>query len=334
MKASGYSGSVVLVTGADGFIGSHLVEALVHAGATVRALVYYNSWGSIGWLSDVPPDVRSAVEIVTGDVRDRSCVEAACAGAAYVFHLASLIAIPYSFRAAQSYTQTNIEGTLNVLEAARRTDSLLRMLHTSTSEVYGTAQSVPIDEQHPLVAQSPYAATKIAADKLVESYHHAFGLPVTTARPFNTFGPRQTPRAVIPTAILQALDRCDPITLGAIEPTRDFNYVSDTVAGMLALAQCDAGLGQVANIGAGREHSVGQMARLVLDLVGHDAPIVADPRRVRPGSSEVERLVCDASRMRRITDWEPRVSFEQGLQHTIEWLRANRSRYSAAEYAT
>ena len=262
------SGKKVFVTGADGFIGSHLVELLVASGADVRALVYYNSWNERGWLRDVPRAVLSAVEIISGDIRDTELVKKSIEGCDYVFHLSSLIAIPYSYVAPRSYVDTNITGALNVLQGCRENDALIRLVHVSTSEVYGSAQTVPISEQHPLVGQSPYSASKIAADKIAESFHLSFGLPVVTARPFNTYGPRQTARAVIPTIASQLLAGCSQLKLGALSPTRDFNFVTDTAAGMLALALCRQAEGKVVNIGSNEEWSIEQTARMLMAVVG------------------------------------------------------------------
>lgn len=325
-------GRRVLVTGADGFIGSHLVERLVAEGAEVRALVYYNSWNSIGWLADVPDTVRAAVEVMPGDVRDTERVAEAVAGCSYVFHLASLIGIPYSYVAPRSYVDTNITGTLNVLEACRRSDRLVRLVHTSTSEVYGTAQTVPIAESHPLVGQSPYSASKIAADKLAESFHLSFGLPVATARPFNTFGPRQTARAVIPTIAAQLLSGCPELALGALTPTRDFNYVTDTAAGFIALALCPAAEGKVVNIGTGEEWSIEQTARLLMELTGREVPIRSDERRVRPANSEVNRLIGDNRLISQLTGWAPAVPFRDGLARTAKWIGRNLHHFNAARY--
>jgi dTDP-glucose 4,6-dehydratase len=323
----------VLVTGADGFIGSHLVEALVADGAQVRAFVYYNSWNSMGWLADLPEAARRGVEVFAGDVRDAARVEQAAQGCAYVFHLASLIGIPYSYEAPQSYVQTNVSGTLNVLQACRRSNTLTRLVHTSTSEVYGTARTVPIGEDHPLVGQSPYAATKIAADKLAESFHRSFGLPVVTARPFNTFGPRQTARAVIPTIASQLLSGAAQLTLGALSPTRDFNFVSDTVAGLMALALCPAADGQVVNIGTGEEWSIEQTARLLMEVTNRQVPIRCEEARLRPAGSEVNRLVADAARIGGLTGWRRQVSFRDGLARTAEWVGRNLHRFTADAYA-
>lgn len=326
------NGAHVFVTGADGFIGSHLVEALVKAGANVRALVYYNSWNSIGWLSDVPADVLKEVEIFAGDVRDGERIKEGVAGASHVFHLASLIGIPYSYEAPQSYLDTNIGGTLNVLEACRRSDKLVRLVHTSTSEVYGTAQTVPIAESHPLVGQSPYSATKIGADKLAESFYRSFGLPVVTARPFNTFGPRQTARAVIPTIASQLLAGAKELKLGALTPTRDFNYVKDTAAGLLAIATCKAAEGEVLNIGTGEEWSIEQTARYMFEITQREIPIVCESERIRPTASEVNRLVADASRLRSLTGWRPATGFREGLRQTIDWIKNNRNHFVSGQY--
>ncbi|MBU1881274.1 GDP-mannose 4,6-dehydratase, partial [bacterium] len=258
------NGQKVLVTGADGFIGSHLVESLALAGASVRALVYYNSWNSIGWLSDCDPEILATIEIIQGDIRDTERIFQAVQGCHKVFHLSSLIAIPYSYEAPRSYVETNIIGGLNVLQACRNTDSVERLVHTSTSEVYGTAQTVPISETHPVVGQSPYSATKIGADQLAESYFRSFELPVVIARPFNTFGPRQTARAVIPTIASQLLSGCEELELGALTPTRDFCYVGDTVAGLIALSNCREAEGQVVNIGTGCEWSIEETAQLLM----------------------------------------------------------------------
>lgn len=313
----------VLVTGADGFIGSHLVEHLIAAGARVRAFVYYNSWNSVGWLADLPPEVRRDVEVMVGDVRDAERVHQAVENCDFVFHLSSLIGIPYSYDAPRSYVETNVIGTLNVLEACRRSERLIRLVHTSTSEVYGSAQTVPISEDHPLVGQSPYSATKVAADKLAESYHLSFELPVVTARPFNTFGPRQTPRAVIPTIANQLLSSAEKLTLGALTPTRDFNYVADTVRAMTALAICPQAGGQVVNIGTGQEWSIEQTARLLMKVCHRELPIVAAEERIRPTASEVNRLVADNRRLRELTGWEPQVPFLEGLAQTVEWIGSN-----------
>jgi NAD dependent epimerase/dehydratase len=316
----------VLVTGADGFIGSHLVETLVEAGYTVRALCQYNSFGSWGWLDDSP--CRTDIEVVLGDVRDPAQMRTIATGMDVVFHLAALIAIPYSYQAPSSYVDTNVQGTLNVLQAALDA-GVGRVMHTSTSEVYGTARFVPIREDHPLQAQSPYSATKIAADALAYSYHASFGLPVTIARPFNTYGPRQSARAVIPTAITQMLAGSRKLRLGSLTPTRDFNYVTDTCAGFLTLARCDQAVGQTVNIGSGSEMSIGDTVRLIAELLGADIEIECDEQRLRPPGSEVERLCCDNTRIRNLTGFVPAFNLEQGLRATIEWLRVpeNLERY-------
>lgn len=326
------AGKKVLVTGADGFIGSHLVEALVARGADVRAFVFYNSWGSVGWLEDIPADVRAAVEIFPGDIRDDARVAQAVEGRGYIFHLASLIAIPYSYQAPRAYVDTNIVGALNVLQACRRSDGFVRLLHTSTSEVYGTAQKVPIGEDHALVGQSPYSATKIGADALADSFFRSFGLPVVTARPFNTYGPRQTARAVIPTIASQLLSGAMELKLGALTPTRDFNYVADTVAGMMALASCAAAEGRTANIGSGEEWSIETTARLLMEICGRDIPIVCEEDRLRPDKSEVNRLLADNRLIHELVGWKPAVSFREGLARTVEWIRKNLSRFDAARY--
>jgi NAD dependent epimerase/dehydratase len=327
------SGQRVFVTGADGFIGSHLVEALAAAGAEVRALVHYNSWNSIGWLSEIPADTRRTIEILPGDVRDADRMVQGVRGCAFVFHLASLIGIPYSYEAPRSYLETNISGTLNVLEACRRSDALVRLVHTSTSEVYGTAQIVPISEHHPLVGQSPYSATKIAADKLAESFHLSFGLPVVTARPFNTFGPRQTARAVIPTIASQLLAGAQELRLGALTPTRDFNYVTDTAAGLIALAGCKPAEGQAVNIGTGEEWSIATTAQLLMEITGRQVPIRSEDTRLRPAGSEVERLVADASRLKALTGWQPRVVFADGLKACCDWISRNLDCFDPRGYA-
>lgn len=327
------SGKRVLVTGADGFIGSHLAEALVTAGADVRAFVYYNSFGSWGWLDTVPAATRDSLDVFAGDVRDPNGVRTALKGCDAVLHLAALIGIPYSYHSPDSYVDTNVKGTLNVLQAARDLGTQ-RVVVTSTSEVYGTAQRVPIDESHPLQGQSPYSATKIAADKMAEAFHRSFGLPVVTVRPFNTYGPRQSARAFIPTVITQLLDGADEVRLGSLHPTRDLTFVADTVAGFIALASCDAAVGREVNLGTGVEHAVGDVAAALVDLIAPGTPIVADCERVRPEASEVERLLADASLARELAGWEARVPLAEGLARTVEWFRdpANRAGYKSGRY--
>ena len=327
------AGRAVLVTGADGFIGSHLVERLVAEEARVRAMVFYNSWNEIGWLSDIPADIRRQIEIFTGDIRDLERVKQGTSGCDYVFHLSSLIAIPYSYEAPRSYVDTNVIGALNVLQACRESSTLVRLVHVSTSEVYGTAQQVPIPESHALVGQSPYAASKIAADKLAESFHRSFGLPVVTARPFNTYGPRQTARAVIPTIAAQLLAGCDVLKLGALEPTRDFNYVTDTAAGMVALALCQAAEGQVVNIGSGVEWSIGQTVDLLCEISNRRVRVETDASRVRPEHSEVQRLVADNQRISTLTAWRSQVPFRTGLERTVRWIEKNLRYFRPEAYA-
>jgi dTDP-glucose 4,6-dehydratase len=318
----------VLVTGAGGFIGSHLVERLVGLGARVRALVRYNSAGSWGWLDESP--CRNDLEVILGDICDAGCVRQAVAGKELVLHLAALIGIPYSYQAPASYVRVNIEGLLNVLEAARA-EGISRVVHTSTSEVYGTAQRTPIDESHPLRGQSPYSASKIGADKLAEAYACSFAVPVTILRPFNTYGPRQSLRAVTPTIIAQCLAG-EVVRLGNLEATRDLTYVADTVEGFLRIAACDTAIGQAVHLGTGREISIGDLARLIARLAGADVRIEACAERQRPRLSEVERLVADNGRARRLMDWSPQTSLEEGLARTIEWVRANLHRFRADRY--
>lgn len=321
----------VLVTGADGFIGSHLCERLAAEGARVRAFALYNSLGRWGWLDHLEPGARSRLDVFPGDIRDPGRVGEAASGCRFVFHLASLIAIPYSYHAPDSYVQTNVGGALNILNACRRA-GVERLVHTSTSEVYGSARYVPIDEAHPLQGQSPYSATKIAADMLAESFHRSFGLPVAIIRPFNTFGPRQSDRAVIPTIISQLLSGADEIRLGALTPTRDFNFVLDTVEGFLAVARSEAAVGRVINIGSGREVSIGELAELLMGLVGHRARIVCEESRLRPGKSEVNRLLCDNRLARELAGWQPAHSLERGLEETIAWMRDNQGHYHPHTY--
>jgi NAD dependent epimerase/dehydratase len=316
----------VLVTGADGFIGSHLTEALLEAGAEVTAFVYYNSFNSWGWLDTLPQETLRSLRVVTGDIRDPNGVRRAVADQDVVFHLAALIGIPFSYDAPDAYVDTNIKGTLNVLQAAR--DARVgRVLVTSTSEVYGTAQYVPIDENHAFQGQSPYSATKIGADRLAESFIRSFDLPVTIVRPFNTYGPRQSARAVIPTIITQLLAGQEEIRLGHTSPTRDFNYVRDTVEGFLALSTCEDAVGEEVNIATETEISVGDLAEELIRQINPAARIVTDEERVRPANSEVERLVGSNQKIKRITDWKPRFSLRDGLAETIEWFRDHGAQY-------
>lgn len=322
------------VTGADGFIGSHLVEALVRRGQRVRALALYNSQGSWGWLDTLPPDVLDQVEVVLGDVRDTEQMAAFCDEVDTVFHLAALIAIPYSYVAPRSYIETNVAGTLNVLEGVRRA-GVRRLVHTSTSEVFGTALRVPIDETHPLQGQSPYSASKIAADTLVESFYRSFGVPAVTLRPFNTYGPRQSARAVIPTVVAQIAAGQRRVSLGALEPTRDFNFVTDTVSAFLAVGTAsDDVVGQAFNAGSGREVSIGELVRTIAQVMGVEVEVVADPGRLRPTDSEVMRLLADAAKLHEATGWKPATRLEDGLAHTADWFRepTNLARYRTARY--
>jgi dTDP-glucose 4,6-dehydratase len=325
-----WSGKKVVVTGAGGFIGSHLVEALVAAGVETTAMVRYNSGSLIGNLAFMDVEARKTVRVVSGNVEDSDFVFRTIKGHDIVFHLAALIAIPYSYEAPRSYVRTNIEGTLNVLEAARCYD-VARVVHTSTSEVYGTALTTPIDERHPLQGQSPYSASKIAADKLAESYYRSFGTPVTTLRPFNTFGPRQSARAFIPTIVSQALER-DKIRLGALTPERDMTFVSDTVSGFIAAATTPGIEGMTINLGSGKTYSVGWFATRILDLMAVDKPIVQEEQRLRPALSEVMKLVSDNTRARDIMGWSPKVSLDDGLRRTVEFVQTYRSFYQTDGY--
>ena len=315
--------SSVLVTGADGFIGSHLVEELVTSGYKVTAFVQYNSFNSWGWLDNCKPELKGKITVVAGDIRDPHGVKNAMAGSDAVAHLAALIAIPFSYNSPDSYVDTNIKGTLNVLQAAREL-SIKRVIHTSTSEVYGTAKIVPITEKHPLQGQSPYSATKIAADQLAYSFFKSFGLPVVTLRPFNTYGPRQSARAVIPTVITQIASGTKEIQLGALNPTRDFSYVNDTVRGFIAALESNEGIGEVVNLGSGFEISIGDTAKLIADLMDKYVAISLDNERLRPKESEVERLFASNLKAKDLFGWEPRYSglegFKTGLKETIEWF--------------
>lgn len=317
------NGKRILVTGADGFIGSHLVERLVRDGHEVRAFVFYNSFNSWGWLDRTEPDVRAGLDVVAGDVRDPHGVRAAMEGCDVVLHLAALIAIPFSYHSPDAYVDTNVKGTLNVLQAARALGTA-RVVHTSTSEVYGTAVSVPITEEHRLSAQSPYAATKIAADQLALSFHRSFDTPVAVLRPFNTYGPRQSARAVIPTIIAQLASGASSLRLGALHPTRDFSFVADTVEAFVRTAACDEAVGEVVNAGSGGEIAIGDVARMIAELMGRDATIEADDRRLRPERSEVERLWAGMAKAERLLGHVPRYGgrdgLRRGLAETIAWF--------------
>jgi UDP-glucose 4-epimerase len=321
----------VFVTGAGGFIGSHLVEALVRKGAKVCALVRYSSRGSWGNLQQLAPEMRSSLEVVLGDVRDAHFIRGHVRGSDLIFHLAALIGIPYSYEASDSYIDTNLRGTLNILQAAREL-GVPRTVITSTSEVYGTARYTPIDEAHPLQAQSPYSASKIAADKLAESYHLSFGLPVVTVRPFNTYGPRQSSRAVIPTIVSQLLAGADKLYLGSVDPIRDLLYVEDTVRGFLAAGVSAQAVGQVANLGTGQGISIGDLARVIMGVVGREVPIIHDPRRVRPDASEVRLLVAKYDLAKEILGWEPQVSLTEGLRKVAEFIASNLEAYRVGSY--
>jgi NAD dependent epimerase/dehydratase len=325
-----WQGSRVLVTGAGGFIGSHLAERLVQLGADVRAMVHYNALGSHGWLDKSP--CHDAIDIRPGDICDRDSVKGAVDGVEVVFHLAALIGIPYSYTAPASYVRTNVEGTLNILQSARELGGV-RVVQTSTSEVYGSAKLVPISESHALQGQSPYSASKIGADKLAESYYLSFGLPVVTVRPFNTFGPRQSARAVIPTIITQGLAG-ETIRLGSLHPTRDMNYVANTVDGFLAAAQAESAIGQTINLGSGREISIGDLVQLISRQLNTPINVQSDSARLRPDNSEVDRLMADNTLARELTGWTPRVDLEEGIARTIAWIRDHIEWYRVGDYTT
>lgn len=321
----------ILVTGAEGFIGSHLTEELVIKGYQVRAFVCYNSFNCWGWLDTMPQKIMENVEVFQGDVRDPNGVEEAMQGCDTVFHLAALIAIPFSYHSPDAYVDTNIKGTLNILQAARKLETN-RVLVTSTSEVYGTAQYVPIDEKHPFQGQSPYAATKIGADRLAESFYRSFQLPVTIVRPFNTYGPRQSARAVIPTIITQLLRGSVEIKLGSLAPTRDFNYVKDTVNGFISIYKSDATIGEEINIATQKEISINQLAQKLIEQINPDAAIVCDDERLRPARSEVNRLLGCNEKIRCLTDWVPQYTLEEGLEKTIAFFKENLERYKTDIY--
>lgn len=321
----------VLVTGADGFIGSHLTELLLEKGYQTKAFVYYNSFNTWGWLDTLSQDKMKEIEVFSGDIRDPNGVREAMKGVDMVFHLAALIAIPFSYHSPDSYVDTNIKGTLNVLQAARDLETE-RIMITSTSEVYGTAQYVPIDEKHPYQGQSPYSATKIGADRLAESFYRSFNLPVSIVRPFNTYGPRQSARAVIPTIISQLLTGKEEIKLGSLTPTRDFNYVKDTAAGFAAIAESDQTIGEEINIATQKEISIGDLAHEIIRQINPNARIVCDEQRLRPEKSEVNRLLGANEKIKRLTSWQPRYTFEQGIGETIDWIRDNLDKYKVDIY--
>jgi NAD dependent epimerase/dehydratase len=323
----------VLVTGAAGFIGSHLTERLVRDGHQVRAFVRYNGRDDRGNLADLPGDIEAAIDVERGDLKDPGAVKRAVDGREWVFHLGALIAIPYSYQNPYDVVQTNVLGTAHVLDACRASSTLERVVLTSTSEVYGTAQTVPIDESHPRQGQSPYAATKIGADALGESYHRAFGLPVTILRPFNAFGPRQSARAIIPTIISQALVR-PKIKLGRLDPRRDLTYVKDTAAGFVAIAGCDQAVGRAVNIGRGEDISIGELVETIAGRLGRQITIETDQDRVRPAASEVERLLAGTALAQSLWDWKPRYSLEDGLDETIAWVRDHLDRFRIDTYTT
>lgn len=310
----------VLVTGADGFIGSHLTELLLDEGYDVRAFSYYNSFNSWGWLDTLPKEKLKEIDIFTGDIRDPNGVRTAMKGVDEVFHLAALIAIPFSYHSPDSYVDTNIKGTLNVLQAARDFDTS-KILITSTSEVYGTAQYVPIDEKHPYKGQSPYSATKIGADRLAESFYRSFNMPISIVRPFNTYGPRQSARAVIPTIITQLLSGQNEIKLGSLTPTRDFNYVKDTARGFLEISKSSKTVGEEINIATQREVSIGDLADELIRQINPNARIICDEVRIRPDKSEVNRLLGSNKKIKQLTNWEPKYTFEEGIKETIEWFK-------------
>jgi NAD dependent epimerase/dehydratase len=318
----------VLITGAGGFIGSHLAERVTQLGAHTRCFLRYNSQSSLGWLHASP--LLSEVEIIHGDIRDSESVSRAAMDVDIIFHLAALIGIPYSYCSPRSYVQTNIDGTFNLLEAARQ-HGIERLICTSTSEVYGSAQHVPIDENHPLRGQSPYSASKIGADKLAESYHLSFGLPVSIARPFNVYGPRQSSRAVIPTIITQALKQ-STVNLGNLNATRDFNFVSDTVEAFLAIAESPAAIGKTLNIGSGIETPVGELAELIFDLAEMNPAVNIEEQRIRPEASEVDRLCANSRLLNQLTGWKPQIALRDGLKRTIEWIAQNLGNYSVGSY--
>ncbi|MDO9631832.1 MAG: NAD-dependent 4,6-dehydratase LegB [Humidesulfovibrio sp.] len=330
-------GKKILVTGAGGFIGSHLVERLVREGHDVRAFVHYNAFSSWGWLDSFGPELKKSLDVFQGDIRDLNGVRTAMRGCDVVLHLAALIAIPYSYHSPDTYVQTNVAGTLNIVQAARDLD-VAKVVHTSTSEVYGTARFVPITEEHPLQGQSPYSATKIGADQLALSFFAAFGTPVAVIRPFNTYGPRQSARAVIPTIITQIAAGKRTIKLGALSPTRDFNFVSDTVGGFLAIAQADAAVGEVINVGSGFEVSIGDTAKRIAHVMGADIEIECDEARLRPEKSEVERLFAGNTKAARLCGWHPAYGgldgFDRGLSETAQWFAdpENRKAYKADQY--
>lgn len=321
----------ILVTGADGFIGSHLTEMLLRQGHRVRGLSYYNSFNDWGWLEDV--EASESFEVVCGDVRDPHFCKHIIKDVDLIFHLAALIAIPYSYVAPDSYVDTNVKGALNICQAARENGNI-RVIHTSTSEVYGTAQYVPIDEKHPRQPQSPYSASKIGADAMAMSFYNTFELPVTIARPFNTYGPRQSARAIIPTIISQIVSGMKEIKLGDLSPTRDFNFVKDICKGFIALAKCDKAIGREVNIGSGTEISINELANLIINILGADARVVFDDQRVRPKNSEVERLVCDSELLRQLTGWKPEITIKEGIVNTIEWFKDenNLKKYKSGIY--
>lgn len=322
-----------LVTGADGFIGSHLVEELIKDGYKVRAFVYYNSFNTWGWLDTLPKEILEKIEVFTGDIRDPNGVREAMRDMDEVYHLAALIAIPFSYHSPDSYVDTNIKGTLNVLQAARDLNTK-RILVTSTSEVYGTAKYVPIDEKHPYQGQSPYSATKIGADRIAESFYRSFNMPITIVRPFNTFGPRQSARAVIPTIITQLLSGETEIKLGSLTPTRDFNYVRDTARGFIEIAKSDKTIGEEINIATQKEISIGEFAEEMIRQINPKAKIVCDEQRLRPEKSEVNRLLGSNEKIKRLTNWQPKYSFEEGIKETIEWFKKpeNLAKYKADIY--
>jgi NAD dependent epimerase/dehydratase len=319
----------ILVTGASGFIGSHLTEKLVEIGCEVKAFVKYNFQNDWGWLEH--SKIKDEIEIYTGDIRDYDAVYDAASDVDVIFHLAALIGIPYSYVSPLAYIKTNVEGTYNILQSARQ-HNLDRVIVTSTSETYGSAQYVPIDEEHPMVGQSPYSASKISADQLAISYHRSFDMPVIIARPFNTYGPRQSARAIIPTIITQILNGQKEIKLGNLSPTRDFNYVKDTAAGFISLAQSDKTIGEITNIGSNFEISMRDTVDLIVRLTGENVKIVTDEQRVRPDKSEVDRLYCDNSKIKKLTAWEPEYTLEAGLKESIDWFSDNMKFYKPEIY--